>query len=357
MKKSPKLCRLKSGYWYCYDNRKRVYFGNVDKRVALVRYRAYLKDRAARVVLPDSSGDDVPIEEVAARFLRAHDGYFKKDGNVDKQLSRFATALSFPLALFPELPAAEFGARKLIETRAAMIDSGRFGRVYVNTLVNCLRRVFSWAVENELVKPEVLLGLRAVSPLKRGRSAARENSPVLPVDPATVDATLPELPPVVADVVRVQMLTGMRPSEVLSMRARDLTQRADGLVVYTLESDKTAYKRAINDAKTVVLGPKVAKICIKATQNKAPQDFIFEASPGRPYRSDSYARAIKRAAKRAGVDHWSPYQLRHLFATQVRARFGLEAAQVALGHKTADVTQIYAERDKRLAEKIAAEMG
>ena len=350
MKKSPKLCRLKSGYWYCYDNRKRVYFGNVDKRVALVRYRAYLKDRAARVVLPDSSGDDVPIEEVAARFLRAHDGYFKKDGNVDKQLSRFATALSFPLALFPELPAAEFGARKLIETRAAMIDSGRFGRVYVNTLVNCLRRVFSWAVENELVKPEVLLGLRAVSPLKRGRSAARENSPVLPVDPATVDATLPELPPVVADVVRVQMLTGMRPSEVLSMRARDLTQRADGLVVYTLESDKTAYKRAINDAKTVVLGPKAGK--------EADQ-FVFPANEetNTPYKITSYGRAITRAAKQAKAEHWSPYQLRHLFATQVRARFGLEAAQVALGHKTADVTQIYAERDKRLAEKIAAEMG
>jgi integrase len=60
---------------------------------------------------------------------------------------------------------------------------------------------------------------------------------------------------------------------------------------------------------------------------------------------------------RAKVAHWSPYQLRHLYATQVRAKYGLEAAQVALGHKTADVTQIYAERDKALAIKIAKEMG
>ena len=30
--------------------------------------------------------------------------------------------------------------------------------------------------------------------------------------------------------------------------------------------------------------------------------------------------------------HWSPNQLRHTHATEVRRRFGLEAAQVALGH-------------------------
>jgi hypothetical protein len=54
---------------------------------------------------------------------------------------------------------------------------------------------------------------------------------------------------------------------------------------------------------------------------------------------------------------WSPNQLRHSHATEVRRRFGLEAAQAALGHSKADVTQIYAERDLALAAKVAAEMG
>jgi hypothetical protein len=44
-------------------------------------------------------------------------------------------------------------------------------------------------------------------------------------------------------------------------------------------------------------------------------------------------------------------------ATEVRARFGLEAAQVYLGHGSANVTQIYAERDRSLAEKVAREIG
>jgi hypothetical protein len=35
----------------------------------------------------------------------------------------------------------------------------------------------------------------------------------------------------------------------------------------------------------------------------------------------------------------------------------LEAAQVVLGHPKADVTQVYAERDLALAEKVAREVG
>jgi hypothetical protein len=54
---------------------------------------------------------------------------------------------------------------------------------------------------------------------------------------------------------------------------------------------------------------------------------------------------------------WHPNQLRHAHATEVRKRFGLEAAQVALGHAQANVTQVYAERDSALAAKVAAAIG
>ena len=63
------------------------------------------------------------------------------------------------------------------------------------------------------------------------------------------------------------------------------------------------------------------------------------------------------ACKAAAIPHWHPHQLRHTHATEVRRRFGLEAAQAALGHSKADVTQLYAERDLALAAKVAAELG
>ena len=54
---------------------------------------------------------------------------------------------------------------------------------------------------------------------------------------------------------------------------------------------------------------------------------------------------------------WHPHQLRHSYATYVRKEFGLEAAQILLGHSTADVTQIYAERDMSRAATVAAKIG
>ncbi|MCA9124672.1 MAG: tyrosine-type recombinase/integrase [Planctomycetaceae bacterium] len=54
---------------------------------------------------------------------------------------------------------------------------------------------------------------------------------------------------------------------------------------------------------------------------------------------------------------WNPNQLRHAAATEIRKRYGLEGAQVALGHASAHVTQIYAETDNAKAAMIAVVNG
>lgn len=80
-------------------------------------------------------------------------------------------------------------------------------------------------------------------------------------------------------------------------------------------------------------------------------------SPGSRYTTQSYGKAIATACARGNVAPWHPNQLRHSYATDVRRQFGLEGAQVVLGHSKADVTQVYAERDLGLAERIAATVG
>lgn len=355
----PKLCQTKTGIYYVYVNRKKTYLGKCSKRVAETRYRNFLSklysSDNASVVL--DSKDGVTISELVAAFMTSRQTYYARYGSQYKQLDRFKTALSFPVALFPELPVDAFGPAKLVAVRESMIDSGRFCRGYINSLVTCVRHVFAWGVEQELVKPETLYGLRAVSPLKRGRSTARESSRVVPVSAEAVETTLPFLSPTVAAIVTVQRFTGMRPSEVLTMRVRDLEPWESGYK-YTLEHDKTDYRRAVDDQRVVYLGTKAAAACRPFLKNKKPDSFVFIASgDNEPYKPTSYGRAITRAAKRAGVSHWTPYQLRHLFATEVRAQFGLEAAQVILGHKRADVTQIYAERNLSLARDVINKLG
>jgi site-specific recombinase XerD len=74
---------------------------------------------------------------------------------------------------------------------------------------------------------------------------------------------------------------------------------------------------------------------------------------------------VKRAVAKSNAERattgplpdWHVNQLRHAAATQIRHEFGLEAAQVILGHAKADVTQVYAERDAALAAEIMRKIG
>lgn len=54
---------------------------------------------------------------------------------------------------------------------------------------------------------------------------------------------------------------------------------------------------------------------------------------------------------------WHPNRLRHTRATEIRRRFGIEAAQVILGHAAANVTEIYAARDADKAREVARAIG
>ena len=62
--------------------------------------------------------------------------------------------------------------------------------------------------------------------------------------------------------------------------------------------------------------------------------------------------------KQWAADHaWHPHQLRHNAATRLRREYGLEAAQVILGHKTLAVTEIYAEKNVAKAREIMGAVG
>ena len=66
---------------------------------------------------------------------------------------------------------------------------------------------------------------------------------------------------------------------------------------------------------------------------------------------------LRRACEKAGVEPWSPNQLRHAAATKIRQQSGLDAAQVILGHSSVQTTQVYAEKNLTAAVDIAAKIG
>jgi integrase len=184
-------------------------------------------------------------------------------------------------------------------------------------------------------------------------------------------------------MVLLQWHTGMRPGEVCSIRADEI-DRTGTVWLYKPSYHKLAYRGkprviAIGKAGQEILAPfldrpdfllspahavelwQAEKRANRKTPVQPSQQCRKKArpkrQPGEQYETMQYNRAIARACKAAGVEAWHPNQLRHSFATRVRAAFGLEAAQVVLGHSNAAITQVYAERDQTLAVKVASEIG
>jgi integrase len=54
---------------------------------------------------------------------------------------------------------------------------------------------------------------------------------------------------------------------------------------------------------------------------------------------------------------WHPHQLRHNAATFIRKEFTLETARIILGHHSAAITEVYAERDEQEAIRAITKVG
>ena len=342
------------------------------------------------------------INELLLKFVDHAERYYLLDGEISKEVVNLKLALRPVKNLYGSTQAKDFGPNALKAVREHMVEGQKLCRKEVNKRIGRIKRVFKWAASEELIPPSVFEGLRTVDGLRMGRTTARENPPVRPVDDQRVDATLPFLSPHVAAMVQLQRITGMRPAEVTIMRPCDIDSSGD-VWVYRPSQHKTSY---LGVKKEVPLGPRAQEF-IRAFLTRSSDAYLFSPVEAEEWRNDhrvvardpnrktkvypcelkarekrkaaakrrlpkrpkrdhydtaSYRRAIKYGivkAKANGVQilSWHPHQLRHSRATEVRRQYGVEGAQVALGHARADVTEIYAERNFGLATRIAKECG
>lgn len=146
------------------------------------------------------------IAEVCLAFLDHAQQYYPT-GN---EYNNFEQAIKPLSELYAMLPIRKFGPVEFRTVRNWWLNkttsrqAGKCSRKTINDQMNRVKRLFKWAVSEGMVDVSVYETLRCVEALKRGRCTAPESKPVKPVDKATVDATLPHLTSIVADMVRVQ---------------------------------------------------------------------------------------------------------------------------------------------------------
>ena len=232
--------------------------------------------------------------------------------------------------------------------RRRYLDTGTCRRT-INSYIGTIEPIFSWGCEEEIVPAEVAGALRMVSALKAGQTAAIEYDDIEPVDDDILEKTLPHIKyPLIQDMVRVQRLICGRPQDMFNMRPCDI-DRSQEIWKYMPYTHKTQHRGKV---RMLPIGPKAQEILQKYLDKCGDEDFVFPQLYPQWY----YCH-IASACDRAGVPRWTPNQLRHTGATEVREKYGLEYTQSVLGHSSAKITEIYAKASYEKAEKVAREIG
>jgi integrase len=183
---------------------------------------------------------DLTVSELILAYMRHADKHYRKpDGKPTRQTELVRLTMKPLKALYGRTLAAEFGPLALKAVRQRMIDQRTLCRMTINENVSKIKRMFAWAVENELVPPLVFHGLQAVKGLQAGRTEAKDHPPVRPVPQRFIDAVLAFCPPHVQSMIQLQLVSGMRPGEVCIMRPIDL-DTSGRIWVYRPGSDREA---------------------------------------------------------------------------------------------------------------------
>ena len=410
-----------SGQNYVVLSGRAIYCGKPDDPATQRRYHQAVAEWLSAGRQAPGDPTTITVRELIARFWIHAEQYYRTltDGR-SKELEQYRLALKPFNDLYADTPAGDFGPLGLKAVRQKMIDKG-WCRPYVNKQINRIRHLFKWAVSDELLPGSVLHALQAMAGLRRGRSDASEPEAVKPVPMMMVKAIQPFVSRQVWAMIQLQLHTAARAGEICQMRPCDIERgeriwvyrperhktahhgfdrkiylgpRARGELAPFLLRDPATYCFSPTDAE----GERRRRLHEERTTplscGNVPGSNRRESpgwTTGERYTTDTYRRAIARGCDQAfsppeplarqedetiadwrkrltpeqkaelaawrKAHRWHPHQLRHNAATELRKEFGIEAARIILGHRSAAITEVYAEKDEQEAVEAMMKVG
>lgn len=227
-----------------------------------------------------------------------------------------------------------------------------------------------WAESEELIPFGTSHALATVRGLRRGELGVKESKPIVPAQTAEVQAVLPYCSSVIASMLQLQFLAGMRSCEVRMMRTGDIDRSNATCWLYRPHRHKNEWRDS-GQERIIPLGPECQKLLSPWLRPGRPTAFVFKPNPERSpkgknklkgkskpacYSSNTYAQAVKRACQRAGV-LFRPYALRHGRKMMIERLESVEGARTVLGQKSIQSTQHYGKLDLEHAKNIMMKHG
>ncbi len=383
------------GYFFAYSQGRQIYLGK-DAKLAELRRQELIAESIARqreaLNRPpiDSNTQNILLLDEAIGAFLAH---FTK-GNYDRSDTALCQRSMGLLSNFCGSKIIHnFKTQDYLDFRAHLMSitdhrGKKFSRNYLNKLTKMVKRLFKYCAQNDHCTVEQYNKLALIQNLEYGKGGIELNARQ-GVPDSTVEACLPFMQPMIADMVRLQMLSGMRPCE-LSILTHAQISRPGHIVIIPrtnrpltpVTHDQTTVwfylpvvhkNTARSKPKVICFGPRCQTILAPYLANPT-SEYIFDGrllksrrSTQRrlPYTSvELYRDEIHRAVQRHNKAHpdspledWTPYQLRHAAAQAYSEAYGRDTAAAVLGHDGLDTISVYVTQELIKASKAAAELG
>jgi integrase len=315
-----------SGYWCTTIDGKRLYLDrdltNARRKLRELRKQQKIGTAAQRdwlqmrfALLADEFLDDIR----ARRKLRTYLGY----------QHRLLRALRI---LGTELRVGEVRKVHLAQVERALVAT--CNPTTIRDTLAAVQTVFAWAVKNDLIDANPLVGYE--KPTARARSRV--------VEPAEFQALLRHSDPAFRRVLIALRMTGCRPIEIRSLIWECVDLNA-GLWIFP--NHKTVTQQRQPRPRLVALPEPLMKLCRwLARRPHETNDPVFVNQHGRSFTKDGFCRKFARVRERAdirvkGGENIVLYSARHTFATQATGRVSDTELAELLGHTGTRVLQRY----------------
>lgn len=151
-------------------------------------------------------------------------------------------------------------------------------------------------------------------------------------------------------ILELMYASGLRASEVLTLRLADVMERAMSLRVTGKGNKQRLVPMGVpaaNALATYLRECRPILVTIDHAANRRDQGCVFVSKNGRPLTRARLQAIVKHYAQLAGLGHVHPHMIRHSFATHLLAGGAdLRVVQELLGHASIVTTQIYTHVDR-----------
>jgi integrase len=195
------------------------------------------------------------LTELCETFIKYHPNLDKSDEYATKQAFRIINEM-FPANEPPNI--TSFKPGYFIKFQKYLITLG-YARSQVNRLVKVVKRVFLWGGNSRfdldtydklpaIIDSAFIADMKSIKPVES--TECHDNPIRTDIEAEYVEAVFPHVSNIVADILRIQLSTGMRPNEVCKMKVADIKRTKSEFADHSRLYDRENWIYVMKNHKT-----------------------------------------------------------------------------------------------------------